>query len=137
MIIKQERSPRVAKALNIDIKNIKNEYLHTQTVNVSIGGFAIQCSMQERNQLTPEGDFVVQGKPVEVDVNIQLPSPKKGKVEAMKAKCRIIYSRRISQDKCQLGLCFIELFGDGQDKLYTLVNKALDRGEACPPESVA
>lgn len=136
MIVKQERSPRVAKKIDVDIKNTKDEHLKTQTVNISVGGFAIQCNIEERNKLTPEGDFVVHGKPIEVDVNMQLPI-RKGKTELMKAKCRVIYSRRIAENKCQLGMCFTELFDDGQDKLHSLVNKALDQGEACAPESVA
>ena len=113
-----ERSPRLIEHLDVDIKNIKDEHLYALTSNVSIGGFAIQCSMDERSQLTPQGDFVDDVMPV--DVNLQLQN-QHGEKEPIHARCRVIYSRRIAQDKCQIGMSFIELFDQGQDKLSKFI----------------
>lgn len=117
-----ERSPRVNVRLGIDISN-KDKLIRAYTLNVSIGGFAVHCSTEERNRITPQGDFVGDGgRPVEVDVNLQLPN-QHGKKECIHARCRVVYSRRIAQEKCQLGLSYINLLGDGEDKLMMFIKR--------------
>lgn len=126
MSLKRERSPRLVEHLDVGIRNDRDEYVYTQTLNVSIDGFAIQCSMRERNKLTPQGDFVDDGgKPVEVDVNLQW-QDLRGQKECVDARCRVVYSRRIAQDKCQIGMNFIELQGDGQSKLLMFIQNVLN-----------
>ena len=126
MSLNRERSPRLVEHLDVDIRNVKDEHIYALTLNVSIDGFAIQCSMRDRNKLTPQGDFVdVGGKPVEVDVNLQWQN-QAGEKECIDARCRVVYSRRIAQDKCQIGLNFIELFGDGRGKLLMFIQNVLN-----------
>jgi len=126
MSLKRERSPRLVEHLDVDIRNVKDEHVYTQTLNVSIDGFAIQCRMRERNKLTPQGDFVDDGgKPVEVDVNLQW-QDLQGKNECVYARCRVVYSRRIAQDKCQIGMNFTELRGDGHSKLLMFIQNVLN-----------
>ncbi len=122
MILNTERSPRAITSLDVDIKPLNGELVTALTSNVSIGGFAIQCSMDERNKITPQGDFVDDVKPV--DVTLQL-HDEDGHKEGVHARCRVIYSRRIAQDKCQIGMNYIELFDDGQSKLMTLIREIL------------
>ena len=118
MSLKIERSPRLIEHLNVDIKNIKDGHLNALTSNVSIGGFAIQCSMKERIQLTPQGDLVDDVMPV--DVNLQLQN-QHGEKDPIHARCRVIYSRRIAQDKCQIGMSFIEFQDEGHVKLAKFI----------------
>ena len=126
MSLKRERSPRLVEHLDVGIRNVRDEHVYTQTLNVSIDGFAIQCSMRERNKLTPQGDFVDDGgKPVEVDVNLQW-QDLQGQKESVDARCRVVYSRRIAQDKCQIGMNFIELRGDGHSKLLMFIQNVLN-----------
>ena len=124
MNIIRKRSLRLAEHLDVDIKNINGKHIHAQTLNISLGGFAIQCDTEVRNQLTPQGDIVKEGRPVEVevDVNLQLHN-QTGDKNIIHARCRVIYSRRIAQDKCQIGMCFIELLGDGQSRLSIFIQK--------------
>lgn len=117
-----ERSPRAIECLDVDIKHANGEHMSALTLNVSVGGFAIQCSMEERNQLTPQGDFVDDVLPV--DVSLQLQS-QQGKKERIHGRCQVIYSRRIAQDKCQIGMSFIELPDEGQDKLLSFMQNVL------------
>ena len=121
MSLIRERSPRVVEHLDVDIKNIKDEHISALTLNVSLDGFAIQCSIRERNRLTPQGDFVDDGgRPIEVYVNLQWQN-QHGEKQPIHGRCRVIYSRRIAQDKCQIGMSFIELFDEGQDKLSKFI----------------
>ena len=94
------------------------------TENISIGGVAFQCSVEERNKLTPQGVFVDEGKPVEVDVKLQLDNAHAQK-KGIHSRCRVVYTRRVAQDKCQIGLCFINFFDDGYDEFLTFIENAL------------
>lgn len=118
MNLKIERSPRVMEHLDVEIKNFEDTSLCVPTLNISIGGFAIQCSMEERVQLTPQGDLVDDVMPV--DVNLQLYN-QQGQKERIHAKCRVVYSRRIAQDKCQIGMNFIGLIGEDHGKLLKYI----------------
>ncbi|NOQ13985.1 MAG: hypothetical protein GQ583_05825 [Methyloprofundus sp.] len=121
MSLKIERSPRVIERLDVEINNFKDNPICLPTLNVSIGGFAIQCSMEERIQLTPEGDFVDDEVPVDVNLHLY---DQHGQKECISASCRIVYSRRIAQDKCQIGMNFIELLIEEQSKLLKFIENA-------------
>ncbi len=118
MSLKIERSPRAITCLDVNIEQINGEQISALTSNVSSGGFAIQCNMEERDKITPNGDYVDDVEPVDVTLQLQ---DQYGHKEGVHARCRIVYSRRIAQDKCQIGMSYIELFDDGQDKLLQLI----------------
>lgn len=120
------RSPRVVRYLVVDIKNNKGVDISALTENISIGGLAFQCHIDERNQITPQGDFIDDGKPLEVDVRLQLHNLH-GHTEIIHARCRVVYSRRVAQDKCQVGLSFIKMFDDGYDKFSAFIESALQQ----------
>ena len=118
-----ERSPRAITSLDVAIKSFNGGQVSALTSNVSIGGFAIQCSMDERNKITPQGDFVDDVMPVDVTLNLQ---NQHGHEEGVHARCRVVYSRRIAQDKCQIGMNYIELYDDGQSQLTKLMKEILN-----------
>lgn len=118
MSLQKERSPRATKKFNVTITNIKDQSVSTLTSNVSVGGFAIQCNTAERYQLTPDGDIVDDAQPVHVNLQLEIQYAQK---ELIKTQCRIIYSRRIAQNKYQIGMSFITLASDDRDKLLTLM----------------
>ncbi len=101
MSLVKERGPRAIERLDVEIKNFEDKHLYVPTLNVSMGGFAIQCTMEEREQLTPLGDFVDDVSPVDVILQLYNQS---GQKDCIHAKCRVVYSRRIAQDKCQMML---------------------------------
>ena len=118
MSLNKERSLRVVRHLDVEIKSMQDEHINTLTVNDSVGGFAIQCNREERYQLTPQGDFVDDLKLVDVILHLQNQQRQK---EPVQAQCRIIYSRRISQELYQIGMSFIKLPEGGQDKLLGFI----------------
>ena len=125
MSINRLRSPRVTECLAVDIINIKGEHLQAMTLDISCDGFGIRCSIADRNQITPQGDFVKGGKPVEVNANVKLPS-QHGHSDCINTRCRVVYSRRIAQGICQIGMTFKEMEDDGQDKLVKFIQNVVN-----------
>ena len=105
--------------LSVIINNSDNE-ISGQALNVSLGGIAVKCSTFDRDQITPKGDYVCEGKPLEVGLVLDLPENKKNNY-ALKARCRVIYSRRFTQDECQLGMRFLEMDAVGKEHLMKFV----------------
>lgn len=124
MKVLRNRSPRIKVQMEVKIKDFQDGHVIALTNDVSIGGFAIECSMVERDQLTPQGDIVYAGKPVEVEVNLQVINQQGGEV-LISGCCRVVYSRRVAQNKCMIGFCFLRVHSDGQDKLGEFVQNVL------------
>lgn len=105
---KRRAEPRAeVSSLSVSICDNDNE-ITGKALNISLGGLAIKCSTFDRDQVTPKGDFICEGKPLEVRLILNLPDNKKNNY-ALKTKCRVIYSRRLTQDECQLGMYFLEM----------------------------
>jgi len=108
-------------ALSVSIRDETHVVL-AKTLNISAEGVALKCSTLEREQITPKGDFVCSGRPLEVDVVIDFPEKNNKKYE-FKARCRVVYSRRLTQDKCQLGLYFIDIDKVDRERLINFMEK--------------
>jgi c-di-GMP-binding flagellar brake protein YcgR len=121
MKINRRRSPRVISGLIVDITNHNGESVNAKTLDISCGGFGIQCSTIERNLITPQGDFVAAGRPAEFDVSIMLPDGEHGLGGMIVAKCRVVYSRRLANDRCEIGMRYIDIEGDGEERLVRYI----------------
>jgi len=97
---------RVAECLAIEIENDLGERVHGVTLDISNQGIGLRCSADDRNRITPQGDFVSQGRPVEVRVHFKFPGTL-GHSGLINVRCGIVYSRRLAQDQCQIGMCFL------------------------------
>ncbi len=125
MKINRRRSPRVIGGLAVDITNHNGESFSAKTLNVSYNGFGMQCSTIDRNLITPQGDFVEAGRPVEFDVSLMLPEGEHGRGGMIVAKCRVLYSRRLANDRCEIGMRYIEIEDDGEEKLVRYIQNAI------------
>jgi len=96
---------RVAECLAIEIENDLGERVHGVTLDISNQGIGVRCSADDRNRITPKGDVVRQGRPVEVQVHLKLPDTA-GCNELISVRCGIVYSRKLAQDQCQVGMYF-------------------------------
>ncbi len=121
----RRRSPRVAKALRVEISNHKGVGFTAKTLNISCDGFGMQCSLAERDLLTPKGVFVVAGRPVELTVTLILPGTDFEQTEIVVAKCRVRYSRRLANDRCEIGLRYMEIDAVGEAKLLQYIENTL------------
>jgi len=83
-----------------------------KTQNISEDGLSVECSTALRDRLTPHDDFIHEGKPLEIKLLLIIPSELGSKIREeghpLSVGCHIIYSRRISQSSCRLGLKFIK-----------------------------
>lgn len=113
-------SSRVSIQLPVILTVGDGIHFKANTINLSSDGLAILCSTADRNQITPAGDFVKQGRPLIVSLELCLPCiDKKVQVNAV-----VIYSRRLSQESCQLGLRFTEVSEFSQQQIRKVVNDA-------------
>ena len=53
---------RVAECLLVEIENDLGEQIHGVTLDISNQGIGLRCSTGDRNRITPQGDFVKQGR---------------------------------------------------------------------------
>ncbi len=110
--------PRVATQIPAVIDNGDGLRFRALALDASSEGLSIQCSIMQRNMITPGGSFVRNGKPVELFVQIALPLDN-GDAEFVDARCHIAFSRRLSRDTCQIGMRYTEI---GPDQFRALMD---------------
>ncbi len=94
-------------------------------VDVSSDGLSVECNIKQRNMITPGGNFVRDGRPVSVFVDLNL-SDKDGQSSKIVARCHVVFSRRMSSDQCKIGLRYVDIENNGHEWLVQFVEKALD-----------
>ncbi|MGZ5009699.1 MAG: PilZ domain-containing protein [Methylobacter sp.] len=93
-------------------------------VDVSSDGLGVECNIRQRNMITPGGSFVRDGKPVSVFVDLNL-SDDDGQSSKIVARCHVIFSRRMSNDQCKIGLRYADIENDGHEWLARFIEKEL------------
>ncbi|MDF1583490.1 MAG: PilZ domain-containing protein [Methyloprofundus sp.] len=111
---------RVAECLSVEIENDLGEWVHGVTIDISNQGIGVCCSTDDRNRITPQGDFVKQGRPVEVQVYLKFPDTL-GLSELISVRCGIVYSRKIAQDQCQVGMYFLAMDANTEVRLTQFI----------------
>ena len=80
----------------------------------------MECPTEERNSITPSGSLMMQGKPVELEIQIGLPGG-----GSVNGRCQIVYSRRLSRENCLIGLRFLEFYENSFDILTQFIEANL------------
>lgn len=110
--------PRVVRKFSAVIENDQGVHFNVVVVDASSKGFCIQCNTFERNQITPGGSFVHNGKPIELFVWLELPF-EGGVAKKIATRCHVAFSRRISNNECKIGMRYTEI----DNTMYeTLIN---------------
>ena len=116
--------PRVATQLTAVVENGDGAHINVVAMDASSEGLCIQCNISERNLITPGGCFVRDdGKPVELFVWLELPLGIGG-AEKIGARCHVAFSRRISNDQCQIGMRYMDLDQGGYEALISFIESA-------------
>ena len=116
--------PRVATQLTAVVENGEGVHINVVAMDASSEGLCIQCNISERNLITPGGCFVRDdGKPVELFVWLELPLGIGG-AEKIGARCHVAFSRRISNDQCQIGMRYMDLDQGGYEALISFIESA-------------
>jgi c-di-GMP-binding flagellar brake protein YcgR len=111
---------RVTECLSVEIENDLSERIHGVTLDISNQGIGLYCSTDDRDRITPQGIFVRQGRPVEVQVYLRF-SDALGCDELINVRCGVVYSRKLAQDQCQIGLGFLDLDADAEVRLTQFI----------------
>jgi hypothetical protein len=119
MAMKKKIYPRISTRLSAVVTSEEGVRLKVIALDTSQYGFSFQCSTFQRNSLTPGGCFIPNGRPIELDVLLELPFPDKSL--QIRTRCHVAFSRRIASDKCELGIRFEDFEGDGYKDLITFI----------------
>jgi hypothetical protein len=120
MTMKRKIFPRISTQLSAVVTNAEGIHLKIVALDTTQYGFSFQCSTLQRNSLTPGGCLIHNGRLVEFDVFLELPFP--DEYLQIKARCHVAFSRRIANDKCEIGIRYEEFEGDG----YTYLIKFME-----------
>ncbi len=116
--------PRVETNFSAVIANEEGIRLNVVARDASSEGLSVECNTIERNLVTPGGSFVRDGKPVELFVWFDLPDERGGTAK-IKARCHVAFSRRIANDKCKIGMRYMELEENAFQKLTRFIELTL------------
>jgi hypothetical protein len=132
--MKKKIYPRISTPLSAVITSEEGTHLKVVAMETSQYGFSFQCSTLQRNSLTPGGCFVHNGRPVELEVLLELPFSDRSQL--IKTRCHVSFSRRIASDKCELGIRYEDFEGDGYKDLISFIESNLnDLSAQSPPLS--
>ncbi|MGR9115031.1 MAG: PilZ domain-containing protein [Gammaproteobacteria bacterium] len=117
--------PRVSTRLPVVVTNEEGVRLKVIAIVASSEGFSFQCSTLQRNMMTPGGCYISSnGRPVELDAWLNLPVASDRSL-SVKARCHVAFSRRIARDRCEIGMRYMDIEGDGYRNLIRFIETKL------------
>ncbi len=116
--------PRVEANIPAVIANEEGIRLNVVARDASGEGICVECNTIERNLMTPGGSFVRDGKPVELYVWLDLPN-EQGETAKIQVRCHVAFSRRISNDKCKIGMRYMDLEKQTYEKLVEFLERSM------------
>ena len=119
--------PRVKANLSAIIGNEDGIRLNVMASDASSEGLCVECNTSERNLVTPGGNFVRDGKPVELFVWLELPD-ENGGIAKIQARCHVAFSRRVANNKCKIGMRYTDLDKGHYEKLVRFIEASLPLG---------
>ncbi len=98
--------------------------LKVLAVDVSSDGLGVECNTKQRNMITPGGSFVRGGKPISLSVDLNL-FEVDGLSPSIVARCHVVFSRRMSNEQCKIGLRYVDIENNGHQELFHFIEKSL------------
>lgn len=130
--VKKKYYGRVTKQLSAIISNQDGLRLKVVAIDTAVDGVSILCNFYQRDLLTPGGSFIRNGRPVELSLSLDLPD-EEGRLSSLVARCHISYSRRISKEKCVIGMRYIGFEDNSQDRLFQFLSNTSVFNKAVQP----
>ncbi|MGR9043859.1 MAG: PilZ domain-containing protein [Gammaproteobacteria bacterium] len=126
--------PRVSTRLPVVVTNEEGVRLKVIAIDASCDGFSFQCSTLQRNMMTPGGCYISRnGRPVELNAWLDLPVADDQSLP-LKARCHVAFSRRVARDRCEIGMRYMDIEGDGFRNLTQFIETRLasnDNATSC------
>jgi hypothetical protein len=116
--------PRISKQLSATVANEEGACIKVTTVDTNSKAVCIECNINQRNVITPGGSFVRDGRPVELMISLDLPDDS-GQLSPIRARCHILFSRRISWDQCKIGMRYVDIDSQDYVRLVKFIEKTL------------
>ena len=116
--------PRVSAHLPVVVTNEEGVRLKVVAFDASNDGFSFQCSTLQRDMMTPGGSYLRNGRPVELDAHLDLPVADDRSL-SVKARCHVAFSRRVARDRCEIGMRYKAIEGDGYRVLIQFIEDKL------------
>jgi hypothetical protein len=133
--VKKKYFGRVTKQLSAIVSNPDGLRVKVVAIDTAVDGVSILCNFYQRDLLTPRGSFIRNGRPVELSLSLDLPD-EKGGLSPLVARCHISYSRRISKEKCVIGMRYIGFENDSEDRLFQFLSNTSAFGEGASSSPV-
>ncbi|MGR9086531.1 MAG: PilZ domain-containing protein [Gammaproteobacteria bacterium] len=115
---------RVSRQLSAIVENEDGLRLKVVTVDASVSGVSFLCNIYQRDVMTPGGSFLRNGRPVRLSITLELPDGE-GNVALVRAYCHIAYSRRISREKCMIGMRYIDFEQNSHERLCRFISQCM------------
>lgn len=116
--------PRIKTSLPLDIIMANGEVLQGILIDISRAGLQISCDGPTAHRIFPEGYMLSAGKFGKVQVRCSL-GPGDQSAGNVDAACRLVFSRRVAQDKYCIGLQFEEFAGDSYSAIEQYIEEHL------------
>lgn len=116
--------PKISKELSAVVVNEEGVRLTVLAVDTTSAEVCIQCDVTQRNVMTPGGNYVHGGRPVEWSISLDLPGDN-GQISSIAARCHISHSRRISSDLCKIGMRYIDMGKNDYNRLIQFIEKTM------------
>lgn len=123
MVMNKKYYGKISRQLPAIVANEDGIRLKVTTIDTATDGLSILCNIHQRDQITPGGSFLRNGRPAQLSIVLDLPDGS-GQASPFMATCHVAYSRRISKEKCMIGMRYIDLERDSEDVLRRFIKNA-------------
>lgn len=112
---------RIPAQLEATISQQNSDNIIIAISNLSRAGLMLACDRVTLNKILPNTSAIIPREPVQFNVEFAIPVIAIQSV-IIKAKCNIIYTRRISRDSFQVGIEFESVENNG----YSYIDQYID-----------
>ncbi|WP_423896263.1 PilZ domain-containing protein [Candidatus Pelagadaptatus aseana] len=114
--MEQRRAPRFNTELNAELSTHENSLGDCVICNISRSGLQIECSMTQAAQLIPNQGGPPRIPDIQLTLSFSVPTSARDKT-LIRVTCDLIYVRRVTREKHQLGCQFREFHDDCNEHL--------------------
>jgi hypothetical protein len=123
--------PRIPIQVSSIVTTEEDVRIKLIAVDISTDRINVECNTRQRNMITPGGSFVRDGRPVTVSVDLDLSVEGSFSPEIV-AKCHVVFSRRVSNELCKIGLRYVDMENNVHEQLAQFMKERWQLGSAKP-----
>jgi hypothetical protein len=112
---------RIPAQLEATIFQQDSDNITISVANLSRAGLMLACDRATLNKILPNTTAIIPREPIQFNVEFAVPVIAIQSV-AIKAKCNVIYTRRMSRDSFQVGIEFESVENNG----YSYIDQYID-----------